>query len=66
MCLVKDEWVMVLPAYAVELHEVVLCELHALALGGHLGRRKLEELVWYRFNQPKLSVNILKFCSDCL
>ena len=36
---------MMLPVDAVELHKVVLCELHASALGGHLGCRKLEVIV---------------------
>ena len=45
MCLVEDEWVMVLPIDAIEMREAVLCELHASVLGGYLGCRKLEALV---------------------
>ena len=36
---------MVVPANAVELWEAVLCELQALALGSHLGYKKLEASV---------------------
>ena len=33
MCLVEDERVMVLPIDAIEMREVVVCELHASVLG---------------------------------
>ena len=42
MHLVGNEWVMVLPNDASELWEAVYHELHGSALGGHLGRQKLE------------------------
>ena len=62
MRLVGNEWVMVLPNDASELWEAVLCELHGSALGGHLGRRKLESLVRRRFYWPTLGADVRKFC----
>ena len=62
MRLVGNEWVMVLPNDASELQEAVLCELHGSALGGHLGRRKLESLVRRRFYWPTLGADVRKFC----
>lgn len=43
--LVGDTFVIVLPSDAVELREAILSELHQSALGGHLGRKKLDKLV---------------------
>ena len=65
MCLVEDEWAVVLPTDAVELCEAVLCELHASDLGGHLGHWNLEALVWHRFYWIKLGANVWKFFSEC-
>ena len=61
MRLVGNEWVMVLPNDASELREAVLHELHGSALGGHLGRRKLESLVRRRFYWPTLGADVHKF-----
>ena len=47
--LVKDKWVMLFSADAIELLQALLCELYASALGEHLNHRKLEALVWHRF-----------------
>ena len=62
MRFVGNEWVMVLPNDASELREAVLRELHGSALGGHLGRRKLESLVRCRFYWPTLGADVRKFC----
>lgn len=65
MRLVGDKWVMVLPGDAHELRLAVLSELHASALGGHMGRRKLEMQVRQRFYWPTLSADVRKFCQEC-
>ena len=63
--LVSDQFVPVIPGDAQELQEAILRELHASALGGHLGRRKLDELVKKRFFWPSISRDVRKFCSEC-
>ena len=65
MKLVSSEWVLVIPGDATDLQELIMRELHASALGGHLGRRKLEALVRERFFWPRLGQDVRRFCSEC-
>lgn len=58
MRLVRDQWVYVIPADANELRGLLLRELHDTALGGHLGRRKLEALVRRRFWWPTIERDV--------
>ena len=64
--LVHENWVFVLPSDAPELRELILRELHATALGGHLGRKKLDQLVRQRFWWPTLDRDLRRFCKQCV
>ena len=55
----------VIPGDATELKAMILKELHASPLGGHLGQRKLHKLVSSRFFWPRMDVEIRDFCRAC-
>ena len=64
--LVHKNWVFVLPSDAVNLRNLILRELHATALGGHLGRKKLEGLVRKRVWWTTLDRDLRQFCKECV
>ena len=55
----------VIPGDATELKAMILRELHASPLGGHLGRHKLHKLVASRFFWPRMDAEIRDFCRVC-
>ena len=54
----------IIPGDAVELRACILDGLHASALGGHLGSRKLFGLVSERFFWPKM-LETVRDCAKC-
>ena len=66
MWLVKDEWVIVVPANAVKIRDAeAFCELYTSALGSDPGWSKLEASVWHQLYWLLLSPHVHKICSEC-
>ena len=62
--LINDEFVPVTPGNNT-LHSVILRQYHALALGGHIGEKKLLATAKKRFYWPGLAKDIEHFCHEC-
>ena len=65
MRLINDYYAPVVPASDRELVNVILLELHASALGGHLAYRKMYDLCKSRFWWKTLRLDVLRFCRRC-
>ena len=63
--LVGDVFVPVIPDDATDLIQGILRKVHASALGGHLGRRKMEALLRSRFYWTSMARDIRVFCAQC-
>ena len=63
--LVGDVFVPMIPDDATDLIQGILHEIHASALGGHLGRRKMETLLRSHFYWSTLARDVRVFCAQC-
>ena len=63
--LIGDYHAPIVPACDRELVHVILLELHASALGGHLAYRKMYDLAKSRFWWKTLRLDVLHFCKGC-
>jgi hypothetical protein len=64
--LVGDTFCPVVPTDAHELLAVIMSDLHASALGGHMGPKKMLSLLQKRFYWLNMHQTILKFCKECI
>ena len=60
--LINDYYAPVIPPTETDLKRLIMLELHASSLGGHLGAAKMYSLCKTRFYWPRMRQDIDKFC----
>ena len=63
--LINDYHAPIVPVTATDFKKLILLEVHASALGGHLGLFKMHKLIEKRFFWKSLQQDIIKFLKEC-
>ncbi len=63
--LVRDYYAPVIPPSDYDLKRLIMLEVHASGLGGHLGFRKMFGILKARFYWPKMRTDVDTFCREC-
>jgi hypothetical protein len=64
--LVGDVFCPVVPTDDQSLIQIILEDLHASALGGHMGPKKMVRLLQKRVYWVNMHVDVMKFCKQCV